>query len=60
MFALIIFSLLGWVVCEVGKKVGDNKSIIDRSVGIVFNFLENAYQSIKARQKKILIESSNT
>ena len=60
MFAFMILSLLGWVAYEIGKKVGDNKSIIARSVGIVFYFLENAYQSIKARQKNILIESSNT
>ena len=53
MFALMILSLLGWVAYEIGKKVGDNKSIIARSVGIVFNFPENAYQSIKARQKNI-------
>ena len=53
MFALMILSLLGWVAYEIGKKVGDNKSIIARSVGMVFNFPENAYQSIKARQKNI-------
>ena len=53
MFALMMLSLLGWYAYEVGKKVGDNKSIIARSVGIVFNFPENAYQSIKARQTKI-------
>ena len=53
MFALMILSLLGWVAYEIGMKVWDNKSTIARSVAIVFNFPENAYQSIRARQTNI-------
>ena len=52
-FGLMMLSLLGWVVYEVGKKVWDNKSTIARAAVAVFNLPENAYQSIKARQTNI-------
>ena len=50
MFALMMLSLLGWGAYEVGKKFWDYKSTIARTAVAVFNFPENAYQSIKARQ----------
>ena len=50
MFALMMLSLFGWGAYEVGKKLWDNKSTIARTAVAVFNFPENAYQSIKARQ----------
>ena len=53
MFALIMLSLLGWGVYEVGKKLWDNKSTIGRTAIAVFNFPENAYQSTKAGQTNI-------
>ena len=53
MFALMMLSLLGWCAYEVGKKLWNNKSTIARTALAVFNFPENAYQSIKARQTKI-------
>ena len=53
MFAFMMLSLLGWGAYEVGKRLWDNKSIIARTAVAVFNFPENAYQSIKARQTNI-------
>lgn len=53
MFAFMMLSLLGWGTYEVAKKLWDNKSTIARAAVAVFNFPENAYQSIKARQKNI-------
>ncbi len=53
MFAFMMLSLLGWVAYEIGKKIWDNRSAIARRAVAVFNFPENAYQSIKARQTNI-------
>ena len=56
MISMLLFtmiSLLGWGAYEVGKKLWDNKSTIARAAVAVFNFPENAYQSMKARQKNI-------
>ena len=53
MFALMILGLLGWGTYEVGKKIWDNRSTIARTAVAVFNFPENAYQSIKSRQTNI-------
>ena len=53
MFAFMMLSLLGWGAYEVAKKLWDNKSTIARAAVAVFNFPENAYQSIKTRQKNI-------
>ena len=53
MFAFMMLSLLGWVAYEIGKKIWDNRSTIARIAVAVFNFPENAYQSIKARQTNI-------
>ena len=53
MFALMMLSLLGWGVYEVGKKLWDNKSTIGRTAITVFYFPENAYQSTKDRQTNI-------
>ena len=53
MFAFMMLSLLGWVAYEIGKKIWDNRSAIARIAVAVFNFPENAYQSIKARQTNI-------
>ena len=53
MFALMMLSLLGWGVYEVGKKLRDNKSTIGHTALAVFNLPENAYQSTKDRQTNI-------
>ena len=53
MFAFMMLSLLGWVAYEIGKKIWDNRAAIARRAVAVFNFPENAYQSIKARQTNI-------
>ena len=53
MFAFMMLSLLGWVAYEIGKKIWDNRSAIARRAVAVFNFPENAYQSIKARQTNV-------
>ncbi len=53
MFALMMLSLLGWGAYEVGKKIWDIRSTIARTAVAVFNFPENVYQSIKARQTDI-------
>ena len=50
MFALMVLSLLGWGAYEVGKKIWENRSAVARRAVAVFNFPDNAYQSIKARQ----------
>ena len=53
MFALMMLGLLGWGAYEVGKKIWDIRSTIARTAVAVFNFPENAYQSIKAKQTNI-------
>ena len=53
MFALMMLGLLGWGAYEVGKKIWDIRSTIARTAIAVFNFPENVYQSIKARQTNI-------
>ena len=45
MFALMMLGLLGWGAYEVGRKSGIKNQYT--RTAIVFNFPENAYQSIK-------------
>ena len=58
MFALMMLSLLGWGAYEVGEKLWDYKSTITSISVVVFNFPENAYQSIKVGQTNILKKPS--